>query len=370
MTDNLPLAKYCKIANAIIHRITAGEFKPGERLPGTRELISEYETTTATITSTLRFLDEQGWINKVQGRGVFVRERQKNTTRKTNLKLGVAMDYSSSDTIIFNDFLIKKLTEAGFRPNLIQLNTALLNDLFARQCDKTKELEHIKEENFDHLIFRGAWHFPFSQLYCKYNDFKQISWAFLYDTDLVFPGSNIIVPDWYAIGCKTAGYLIANGRKRLISMEYETPEKFLKITGGAPNWRRERLRGIKAAMTDAGLDPDQDFCSVEIPFLGRNAGLAKLFALLDSGQGWDGVLLPSDVESVEIYRHYRNSDRLTRGKLGLIGLYASYWTSAFTPCLPSIAIDAKAVAENMTDIIINGKRDKRCSTEFKLVEWN
>lgn len=65
-------ARYMRIADALEGRIRSGELAPGQRLPGVRELASEYEVSTTTMQQALLVLRTRGMIVGYRGRGNFV----------------------------------------------------------------------------------------------------------------------------------------------------------------------------------------------------------------------------------------------------------------------------------------------------------
>ena len=68
-------APYLRIAADIRHRITAGELRPGQRVPSTRALVREWGVAMATAAKALAVLAEQGWVRAVPGSGTVVSER-------------------------------------------------------------------------------------------------------------------------------------------------------------------------------------------------------------------------------------------------------------------------------------------------------
>src|SRR5215831_17789157 len=77
----LPLQKesivpvYLQIANSIIREIKSGFIKPGEKIPGTRELSELLEVHRKTIVNAYFELDAQGWITTIPSKGAFISEQ-------------------------------------------------------------------------------------------------------------------------------------------------------------------------------------------------------------------------------------------------------------------------------------------------------
>ncbi|MFE9443849.1 GntR family transcriptional regulator [Streptomyces sp. NPDC006602] len=61
------------IAHDLRDRIATGRIKPGERLPAEAHLASEYRVSTPTLRNALAVLQAEGLVEKVHGKGNFVR---------------------------------------------------------------------------------------------------------------------------------------------------------------------------------------------------------------------------------------------------------------------------------------------------------
>jgi DNA-binding GntR family transcriptional regulator len=70
-----PQVPYRAVADALRGRLDAGEWLPGEALPGARVLAAEYGVSHATITRAMGVLAEEGRVTVVRGWGTFVAER-------------------------------------------------------------------------------------------------------------------------------------------------------------------------------------------------------------------------------------------------------------------------------------------------------
>ncbi len=66
---------YAQIAEDLAARIAAGEYKPGDRLPRTKELAELYSCSMSTAYRAVSLLRYQGIVVGAQGKGVFVPTR-------------------------------------------------------------------------------------------------------------------------------------------------------------------------------------------------------------------------------------------------------------------------------------------------------
>jgi GntR family transcriptional regulator len=67
------VAPYRQIAAILRGRIQAGEYQPGQRLPGIKDLMDEYGVAHLTANKALRVLAEEGIAELSPGRGFYVR---------------------------------------------------------------------------------------------------------------------------------------------------------------------------------------------------------------------------------------------------------------------------------------------------------
>ncbi|WP_217142672.1 GntR family transcriptional regulator [Streptomyces sp. AC627_RSS907] len=66
-------SRHYDIADDLRHQITTGRIKPGERLPSEAGLADHYKVSTVTLRSALAVLQGEGLIEKIHGKGNFVR---------------------------------------------------------------------------------------------------------------------------------------------------------------------------------------------------------------------------------------------------------------------------------------------------------
>jgi GntR family transcriptional regulator len=68
------LTRYAAIASALRARVLAGEWPPGAALPSEQALAAQHGVAMATLRRALELLAAQGLVERIHGRGTFVRE--------------------------------------------------------------------------------------------------------------------------------------------------------------------------------------------------------------------------------------------------------------------------------------------------------
>jgi DNA-binding GntR family transcriptional regulator len=72
--DGSTVANYRQIAADLQQRITAGDLKPGERVPSEAELMTAYGVSRGTARQGLSVVEAAGLVTAVHGKGRFVNE--------------------------------------------------------------------------------------------------------------------------------------------------------------------------------------------------------------------------------------------------------------------------------------------------------
>lgn len=75
LVDSYPgMRRYAVLANALRVRTVAGEWPPGSALPAESLLAAEHQVALGTMRRALELLVEQGLIERIHGKGTFVRQ--------------------------------------------------------------------------------------------------------------------------------------------------------------------------------------------------------------------------------------------------------------------------------------------------------
>ncbi|MFF3749519.1 GntR family transcriptional regulator [Streptomyces sp. NPDC002018] len=94
--------KYQRIADALRDAIQAGEYGPGDRLPGENDLMATFEVARMTARQALSVLQSEGLTESRKGAGVFVRTfrplRRKGIQRLAQSQWGEGRSIWSADT--------------------------------------------------------------------------------------------------------------------------------------------------------------------------------------------------------------------------------------------------------------------------------
>lgn len=140
-------AKYIHLFEELKRRILQGEYQNGQRLPGENEMAGEFSMSRQTVRQALSLLEQEGFIQRRQGSGTYVRRVERRRERSWNV--GVMATYISE--YIFPSILRGiegELSEEGFFP--------LLSATKNRVDNERRILEDYMEKRVDGLIVEGT----------------------------------------------------------------------------------------------------------------------------------------------------------------------------------------------------------------------
>ena len=98
---------YQQLASYIINLIEEGEFQPGEKMPAVNEAYANLQVARDTIISAYKFLQENGWLRSVPGKGFYVDSK----CRRGGCRLLVVFDAMTQYKETLYRSLIKSLGE-------------------------------------------------------------------------------------------------------------------------------------------------------------------------------------------------------------------------------------------------------------------
>lgn len=73
MTDEVGAPRYEQVAERIREHIRRGKLRAGDKLPGYRGLAGEHDVSPGTAQTTLRVLQDEGWLSSTPSVGYFVK---------------------------------------------------------------------------------------------------------------------------------------------------------------------------------------------------------------------------------------------------------------------------------------------------------
>ena len=130
-------SRYAALAAALRARIVAGEWPPGSALPAEQTLAAEHGVALGTLRRALELMAEQGLIERLHGRGTFVRSVLSGATMMRFFRFGDGTGEVPASRILSRQLLVAPL-DVAHRLHLARGDTALrilrLRSLSGQPC--------------------------------------------------------------------------------------------------------------------------------------------------------------------------------------------------------------------------------------------
>ncbi len=183
VNPNLDIPIYRQLVDAIHAAIQKGELAPREQLPTVQELSAELGVARGTIKRAYDELDREGLVEKVQGRGTFVKYQpsQSGSSREQAMAAIDAlldkledMGFTTAETNIFLNLKLRERSERESRVKVAlvecnsenitsmadQLRTISGIDLYSYLLESVEQYPYKLDESVD-LIVTTIAHAPF-----------------------------------------------------------------------------------------------------------------------------------------------------------------------------------------------------------------
>ena len=210
------LPYYLQIYELLKESIEGSEWKPGDFIPSERVLSEKFHVSRITIRKALDTLTIEGYIRKIQGRGVIVC-KPKIEERILGRLIGIFQD----------------LQEKGFKIKTKLLNFSIVepNKSVKNKLNLSNDEDVIRIERL-RFVDKKAYHY--SKVYIPEKFFKNLDKNLLTDKSL------------YSIIWENYNYKINKINKRIeASVASEADSKLLKVKSGAPILAFENLTFIE-----------------------------------------------------------------------------------------------------------------------------
>src|SRR5687767_14530199 len=117
-------SRYAALAAALRARVVAGEWPPGRALPAEQTLAAEHGVALGTLRRALELLADQGLIERIHGRGTFVRAGMTGGTMMRFFRFGEGTGEVPASHIVSRQLLVAP-AEVARRLGLARGDTAL-----------------------------------------------------------------------------------------------------------------------------------------------------------------------------------------------------------------------------------------------------
>ncbi len=234
---NSTIPLHVQLLNELRHQILSGKAGPGSRLPSESEFQRDLEISRSTIRQALNNAETEGLIERVPGKGSFVKLSRIEKGTKNNLIGYITFDFHSE----FQGQLLSG-AESVTRQNGYRI---LFYNSNGNIEEENKLLDQLVADKVLGVLIWPAYSKDVSRRLFQLADQKQVP-IVLMDRTFENLNNDYIVSDNYKGAYEAVSYLINMGHRKIVFLSRPILE-LLPIA--------ERLRGYRQAMLDSGLEP-------------------------------------------------------------------------------------------------------------------
>ena len=337
------MTKYQILKKTLISKIQSKEYPLNSAFPSQNMLMRHHKLSYATVSRVLRELQAEGIIERIRGKGSFVKRND------------VAYDHSR-DAI---DFTIKVIVSQNFGFNT-NSNVDIYQGLVLRASELGLKVQNIPFgddcEVSESFFGANDFFFMFNSLGYEKKVIpelqrRQIPFVAHGAIEHIESGYNIIAADVKKPTYKVCNELIASGRKKIVFVH----------ANNSFCWFMPKVRGYQDAMLEAGLKSE----CWNLPFGERNitAELDKHFA--------DGVpqaiFAGTDVQAWEVMNYLREQKYRIPEDIAVIGFSNLAHSSDEEISLTSIDYPHEKIGRAAVDWMVHLKKYPEISPASKLV---
>lgn len=343
-----------QLSDILTREIETGRYRPGERIPPELELCSKYGISRSTARQALETLTRAGLVRREVGRGTFVCALPSGAVGQgavvgvvvTRLKGLFVLDILAGiqRALIGSGFVLAVQT-SEYQPGGEEAACRLLRARGARgmilepspACGTPPAaLDALTESGFPIVL-----------------------------VDRHVPGSHVpwVASDNFAGGLALGRHLLRLGRRRLV---------FMLSREHATTAAQDRVRGVRAAMREAGLPPEE--LRTVIPHgdpLESSGAVVRrtVDAVLPEGGGarWpDAVLCTNDDAASELLPVLHERGVRIPEDIAVTGFDDLAYAAAVRPSLTTVRQDAVAIGERAAAMVIDAILGRPCPPRVAL----
>lgn len=293
--------KYEMVVSYLLNYIAEHQLKAGDKLPTEMYLVNELGLSRITVQRALRELQQQGIVNRMQGKGTYVSERAKRVEADKEIQFIPFVLTNDNAYTGALDYI--QGADAYLSSHSYYLTVHASHRNSEEEC---KVIRRLVEDGARCIIVQP---FTSSENYPFYFQMMQTGVDFVFvdrkPQNLV---ANFVMCDNITGGYQAARHLIGCGAKRIgfISNEPRTTAQSLE----------QRLTGYQMALGEAGFPFEERY----VRFSGENQDVKGLVQeLLDLPEPPDALFCVNDITAVEALNYLQSVNVRVPDDMKIIG---------------------------------------------------
>jgi DNA-binding LacI/PurR family transcriptional regulator len=330
---------YHHIAAYFRDRILTGAIPAGTRLPTEFEIAKEHDVSRGTVRQALHTLVSEGIVERVQGRGTFVRAAAFTPAKETatgERRIGLILPYMRDQLVL--DILIG--VENAAKARGYQVSVTFSNEQVEQQM---RDIARLRADRVAGLII-----FPLSDV-----TYDESIWQLRADdkpfvlVDRYFPNldSDYVVVDNISGGYRATEHLIILGHTR-IGFAYAGADEMITTS------IRDRYKGYRRALQDYGVPFDKSLV-MRMPRVVLAEKTSLYEAVLQQPDRPSAFFAVNDHEVLAIIYAARRCGVQLPHDLALVGFDDLSYAEHLSPALTTVAQPRTDVGLRAGHLLVN-----------------
>lgn len=332
-------ALYLQLITHFRVRILDGNLPPGSRLPTELELAEEYNISRGTVRQAMTALVNEGLLERIQGRGTFVRttpllSKRDRITLSTSKRIGLLLSYPGSEL----DLDILRGVEYAAKSRGYQVTFAYTEESAEQQ---TSDINRLRADGVSGLIIYPLSNITYSEAIWNLES-HGVPFVLI---DRYLPGldADYVISDNFSGGFRATEHLIILGYSR-ISFCYSYTGTLVTTSV------RDRFEGYRKALEEYGLPFDESLI-FEHPRLPKGSPDPYVEFLRRSDRP-EAILTSVDNEAASLMKAAQQVGLRIPDDLALVGYDNLRFTVHSNPPLTTVAQSCREMGAQAVDLII------------------
>lgn len=325
MTATLRKPRYQEICDFLRKQLRDGELLPGQRLPSFAQMKEKHGVSQATMDRVFALLEQDGLINREQGRGTFVTYPAER--KKTGLIGYIGSDFAMRQRSVYSVHLTEGIED------VIQREEKRLLLLRADSAVGWDQVEGVLVHQSEHDALKHM--LPATPHVC------------ILEANGCTAG---VVVDEYEGAKMATQHLLGLGHRRIA---------YLLQIRDVPHLRK-RSAGYRDALEEAGIEPGPNWVydpQTPHPAGGyRQWGYDSMKTWLASGwkkQQFSALIAQNDLAAVGAVEAFREAGLRVPEDVSVVGYDGTEVCDYFSPRITAIEVPLRAIGAKATELLIN-----------------
>lgn len=322
-------SKYKQIYNQLYDAISGGKYSGGDLLPTEMEMVRDYGVSRITVQKALKMLVDEGLIERIAGKGTFV--RQLSDARKKRKSIALIMPINNPEMMLLLNGVQEACKQTDYDIKIYFTNKSVENE--------PDIVDSAIKDGAEGIII-----YPYSRIHnARYYRRIQRKLPLIFiDKRVDGVITDTVMPNNFEGAYEMVDFLIrANGHTRIAFIDWGDPG----VTSD------ERKNGYIQALTDNGISVDEELMVVAPGKKGIETVFEKIF-MKPSWSDVTAIFFSTDELALNGSYYINRMQKSIPEDISICGFDNSYLGRSVIPSLTTVAQDFTEMGASAMRLLI------------------